>query len=298
MQWLAIATLTLDDCYFSRLVHIDIPDFSLAEFIGHTVSWLASWAIWWKFFFPWWTLLELALTWRTSSHCISKSWMLISAIAQPLPASWGCEALIFLAMACISCGNKLGAGGFLDLTKTRCDGWTWICPWSCLESWFETGKIPFCIYLAFSHFSRAFADFQVKADGPFHDSIQKVLHIESTPSCPCPGPIQKDFVIIDLSGIHTIDVQFCACHNMSGGTASHIQLLRFRCFLSTITRPQSAFTFNVLNTFHLLTLQGKVSAYEFYCMLQHKTDNTGISDMKVRFYRPWTSDPWTSDYVI
>ncbi len=118
------------------------------------------------------------------------------------------------------------------------------------------------------------------------------------PSCPCPGPIQKDFIIVDLSGIHTIDIQFCACHNMSGGAASHIQLLRFRCFPSTITRPQSTFTFDVLNTFHLLTLQGKVSAYEFYCVLQHKTDNTGISNVKVRFYRPWTSDPWTFDYVI
>jgi CxC2 like cysteine cluster associated with KDZ transposases len=106
------------------------------------------------------------------------------------------------------------------------------------------------------------------------------------PSCPCPGPIQKDFVIVDLSGIHTIDVQFCACYNTSGGAASHIQLLRFRCFPSTITRPQSAFTFDVLNTFQLLTLQGKVSAYEFYSALQHKTDNTGISDVKVRFYWP------------
>ncbi|KAN0109688.1 hypothetical protein V8E52_009034 [Russula decolorans] len=104
------------------------------------------------------------------------------------------------------------------------------------------------------------------------------------PSCPCPGLVQKDFVIVDVSGIHTIDVQFCGCHNTSGGSASHVQLLRFRCFPSTITRPQSAFTFDVLNTFHLLTLQGKVSAYEFYCALQHKTDNTSISDTK-GYYR-------------
>src|SRR5216684_1755847 len=102
------------------------------------------------------------------------------------------------------------------------------------------------------------------------------------PSCPCPGPIQKDFVIVDLSGIHTIDIQFCACHNTSGGAASHIQLLRFCCFPSTITRPQSAFTFDVLNTFHLLMLQGKVSAYEFYCALQHKTDNTDLSYLSFR----------------
>src|SRR5258708_27243533 len=98
------------------------------------------------------------------------------------------------------------------------------------------------------------------------------------PLCPCPGPIQKDFVIVDLSGIPTIDVQFCACHNTSGGAVSHIQLLRFRCFPPITTRPQSTFTFNFLNTFHLLTSQDKVSAYQFYCELHHTTYNTSISN--------------------
>jgi len=87
------------------------------------------------------------------------------------------------------------------------------------------------------------------------------------PSCPSPGPVQKNFVIIDLSSIYTIDVQFCACYHIPGGSANHTQLLRFRCFPLTITRPQSTFTFDVLNTFHLLTLQGKVSAYDFYSTL-------------------------------
>ena len=61
----------------------------------------------------------------------------------------------------------------------------------------------------------------------------------------------------------------------------YIQLLRFRCFPSTTTWPKSPFTFDILNTFHLLTLQGKVIAYDFYSALQHKTDNTGISYVKV-----------------
>lgn len=89
-------------------------------------------------------------------------------------------------------------------------------------------------------------------------------------------------MVTDLSGIHVVDVQFCACIDTTGSTLSHhIQLLRFRCFPSTTLRPQSAFTFDVLNTFHLLTLQGKVTAYDFCSALQHKTDNTGISDVKV-----------------
>jgi len=113
--------------------------------------------------------------------------------------------------------------------------------------------------------------------------------------CPCPGPIQKDFVVVNLSGIHIIAIQFCACHHTSGGSASHVQLLRFCCFPSTIIRPQSTFTFDILNTFHLLTLQGKVSAYKFYCALQHKTNNTGILDAKMRFHWPWRSE-WCNLY--
>lgn len=42
-------------------------------------------------------------------------------------------------------------------------------------------------------------------------------------------------------------------------------------------RPNSAFTFDVLNTFQLLNLQGKLSAHDFYQALVHKTDNLGIS---------------------
>jgi hypothetical protein len=127
--------------------------------------------------------------------------------------------------------------------------------------------------------------------GSFYDdtSLQKLGLVvqlgHRSPSCPCPGAVQKDFVIVDLSGIHTIDIRFCACHDTIGGSSSHIQLLRFRCFPSTITRPRSGFTFDVLDTFHLLTLQGKVSAYDFYFALLHKTDNTGISHIKVRICR-------------
>lgn len=104
------------------------------------------------------------------------------------------------------------------------------------------------------------------------------------PSCPSPGSVHKDFIVVDLSGIHTVNVQFCECHNAPEDHASYIQLLRFCYFPSTIAKPQSAFTFDLLNTFHLLTLQGKVSAYDLYCTLQKKTDNTGLSDTKVSLH--------------
>jgi CxC2 like cysteine cluster associated with KDZ transposases len=39
--------------------------------------------------------------------------------------------------------------------------------------------------------------------------------------------------------------------------------------------------FDALDSFHLLTLQGKTSAFHFYLALVHKTDNTGANDPKV-----------------
>jgi hypothetical protein len=37
----------------------------------------------------------------------------------------------------------------------------------------------------------------------------------------------------------------------------------------------------MLNSFHLLTLQGKTSAYDFYLSIARKSDNTGTVDVKV-----------------
>jgi CxC2 like cysteine cluster associated with KDZ transposases len=84
-----------------------------------------------------------------------------------------------------------------------------------------------------------------------------------------------------MSGIHLVNIQFCQCHQIVGGSLPRIQLLRFKWFPTSLTRPCTAFTFDVLDTFHLLTLQGKLSAYDFYRSLLYKTDGTGICMLKV-----------------
>ncbi|KAF9492480.1 hypothetical protein BDN71DRAFT_1591590 [Pleurotus eryngii] len=48
---------------------------------------------------------------------------------------------------------------------------------------------------------------------------------------------------------------------------------------SPFHRLLAAFTLDVLETFHLLTLQSKVAAYDFYRTLEHKTDNAGVKDL-------------------
>ncbi|TFY75163.1 hypothetical protein EWM64_g8848 [Hericium alpestre] len=37
-----------------------------------------------------------------------------------------------------------------------------------------------------------------------------------------------------------------------------------------------AFTFDLLDMFHQLTLQGKINMYDFFLAIEHKTDNTGL----------------------
>jgi hypothetical protein len=102
--------------------------------------------------------------------------------------------------------------------------------------------------------------------------------------CTIPGDIIEDFVIMDTNGIHLVDVQFCGCYEVAGGAHNRAQLLRAGLLPPTHTRPLSAFTFDLLDSFHLLTLQGKTSAYDYYLAIVHKTDNTGLLDTKVLHY--------------
>ena len=97
-------------------------------------------------------------------------------------------------------------------------------------------------------------------------------------SCTSAGSPIDNFTIVDTTGIHTIPVSFCQC---IGTPHSRIQLLQSGLMPASTNRPRSAFTFDVLNTFHLITLQGKVSAFDYYYSLEHKSDNTGLSKPKV-----------------
>lgn len=93
----------------------------------------------------------------------------------------------------------------------------------------------------------------------------------------CPAPVSRsiDFEVLDVSGQHTVSIAFCGC---PGARHIRVQLLRMRWFPASTERPNSAFTFNLLNTFQLLNLQGKISAYDFYSSMTHKTDNLGIRE--------------------
>lgn len=103
-------------------------------------------------------------------------------------------------------------------------------------------------------------------------------HTSGQPCCLPKSPYSDDFVIIDSNGIHPVTLRYCGCE--SAGTVTQ-QLLRYRLFPASTDKPRTAATFGVLEKYHLLSLESKVSAYHFYNSLARCTDNTGLSPAKV-----------------
>jgi hypothetical protein len=94
----------------------------------------------------------------------------------------------------------------------------------------------------------------------------------------------------DTNGFHTITVRYCR----HPGRGSHSkQLLQARIFPCSERDPQSAFTFNVLRLFHLLSSEAKLSTQRFYNVLVYRTNPTFPSHVPDR-YREFlrTSRQW------
>ncbi|EIW84336.1 hypothetical protein CONPUDRAFT_120104 [Coniophora puteana RWD-64-598 SS2] len=83
--------------------------------------------------------------------------------------------------------------------------------------------------------------------------------------------LKDDFVVVHVNGIHQVGVDYCDCESITGEME---QLLRARWFPATVDEPKTAATFEVLEQFHILSLESKSSSYEFYQSLARLTDNT------------------------
>ncbi|KAF7345205.1 CxC2 domain-containing protein [Mycena sanguinolenta] len=94
-------------------------------------------------------------------------------------------------------------------------------------------------------------------------------------TCVNPQAGHRDFVVLHDNGIHRVNVDFCGCDS-SGRVEPYLQLLRAGWYPASDERPQTAATFSVLDKFHLDTLQAKMTAYDFYTVLERLTDNTGV----------------------
>ena len=74
---------------------------------------------------------------------------------------------------------------------------------------------------------------------------------------------------------------FCKC-SQNGSPENYQQLLRVGLYPASLIRPQTAFTFDLLDTHQKISLQGKLNLYDFYNAIMQKTDNHGGSKLKVR----------------
>ena len=76
--------------------------------------------------------------------------------------------------------------------------------------------------------------------------------------------------IIDRSGIYEIGIRWCCCPN----TAKHnMQLMVAGLFSATFWNPKTAFTFRVLEEFHLDNLECKTTLSQFSSHLRRLTSD-------------------------
>ncbi|KAJ7431013.1 hypothetical protein B0H11DRAFT_2165862 [Mycena galericulata] len=102
-------------------------------------------------------------------------------------------------------------------------------------------------------------------------------------TCANPRAGHEEFIVLNWNGLHTVAVDFCGCANAHAAGTRRQQLLRRSWYPSTHAEPQTAATFRVLEMFHIMTLQGKVTTYDFYSGLEKMSDNTGMHKMKDRY---------------
>lgn len=95
---------------------------------------------------------------------------------------------------------------------------------------------------------------------------------------PCPiGPRPLNLTIIDVNGWHKVRVGFCGCDKSAPWRERYRQLLRMRWYPASFSRPRTAFSFDLLETYHKVALQGKLNLYDFYLTIMQKSDNQGRS---------------------
>ncbi|KDQ26060.1 hypothetical protein PLEOSDRAFT_169869 [Pleurotus ostreatus PC15] len=92
--------------------------------------------------------------------------------------------------------------------------------------------------------------------------------------CVNPEPGHKSFTVIHNNGVHMVNVQFCNCEQR---VSHRIQILRANWWPASVHYPRTCATVEVLKTYHVLTLSGKISCWEYYQSLERMTDNCGIN---------------------
>ncbi|KAH8115645.1 hypothetical protein DFH11DRAFT_1507356, partial [Phellopilus nigrolimitatus] len=101
---------------------------------------------------------------------------------------------------------------------------------------------------------------------------------------PCASPSPQQYLVVyHVNGFHLINIIYCGCNASPGSWQKRNQLMRVRWYPATSKDPGTAFTFAMLDQFHELTLQGKLSAHDYYQGLAHMSDGSGVRNLPKRY---------------
>jgi CxC2 like cysteine cluster associated with KDZ transposases len=76
--------------------------------------------------------------------------------------------------------------------------------------------------------------------------------------------------VVDRSGVHEIGVSWCCCR---GAPERDMQLMMAGLYPATFHNPKTAFTFRVLEDFHLDNLECKTTPSQFFSRLRRLTND-------------------------
>ncbi|KAJ7642540.1 hypothetical protein B0H17DRAFT_1148798 [Mycena rosella] len=96
-------------------------------------------------------------------------------------------------------------------------------------------------------------------------SLQKLGHVIQPGhppgyNCPTASNVHKDFCVIDLTGIHTVNVRFYEC---DARIKHRQQLMRVQWWPASVKKPQTCATFAVIRLFQIMNCLGKIAAHDF-----------------------------------
>lgn len=108
--------------------------------------------------------------------------------------------------------------------------------------------------------------------------IGLVIQLGHSPheQCPVPAIAPRNALVLHTNGHHPVNLLFCNCDKVHQSGDRVQQLLRAELYPATLTDPTTYCTFRMLEQFHVLTLQSKISAYDYYISLEKITDNSGL----------------------
>ncbi|KAJ7874250.1 hypothetical protein B0H13DRAFT_1894635, partial [Mycena leptocephala] len=98
-------------------------------------------------------------------------------------------------------------------------------------------------------------------------------------ACVTSTPAHKEFVLMDITGIHTVCVNFCEC---DARVSHRQQLMRVHWWPATVKNPKTCATFALIRLFQIMNCLGKVAAYDFVRSLELLTNNDGLTPPPVR----------------